>query len=74
MLADWNTLPDSLQLVLAQEALRRAADIIAHHAEILAEEIDDGALPDRGGPDALRLLAGIARMSGSGGMPAAGTA
>ena len=74
MLADWNELPDGLQLVLAQEALRRAADLIAQQAETLAEEMADGALPDHGGPNALRLLAGIARMTGSDGVMTVGNA
>ncbi len=65
MLVDWNGLSEGVQLVLAQEALRRASEIIAGHAELLAEEMDDGAVPDQGGPNALRLLAGIMRMNGS---------
>ena len=31
------------------------------HAEILAREMEDGALLDRGGPDALRLFAAVVR-------------
>ncbi len=61
MLADWNTLSDNLQLALSQEALRRAAEIIARQAETLADEMECGGLADRGGPDALRLLAGVVR-------------
>lgn len=64
MLADWDILSDNLQLLLARQALGRAADIIAGQAELLAEEIDGGFMQDRGGPDALRLLAGIVRASG----------
>ena len=63
-LADWNLLSDDLQLTLSQAALYRAAETIAGQAEILAREIEDGALNDRGGPDALRLLARIVRLSG----------
>ena len=64
MLADWNLLSDDLQLVLSREALRRAAEIIAEQAETLAEEMEIGGLRDRGGPDALRLLAGVVRVNG----------
>ena len=61
LLADWNTLTDDIQLVLSREALRRAAETLAEHAELLAVEIEDGALSDRGGPDALRLFAAVVR-------------
>jgi hypothetical protein len=64
MLIDWNTLSDELQLAIAAEALRKAAEIIACQAETLAEEMDDGALSDSGGPNALRLLAKIVRLNG----------
>ena len=60
-IASWNTLPDELQLVLSREALRRAAETLAQHAELLAEEIESGTLADRGGPDALRLFAAVIR-------------
>jgi len=63
MLADWNGLSDDLQLVLSREALGRAADIIAEQAELLAGEMELGSLADRGGPAALRLLAGIVRLN-----------
>jgi len=59
--AEWNDLPDDLQLALSREALRRAAETLAEHAELLAAEIEDGALRDRGGPDALRLCAAVVR-------------
>lgn len=64
MLAEWNKLSDALQLTLSQEALRRAADTIAGQAEVLAEEMECGALMDNGGPDALRLLAAVVRTAG----------
>ena len=54
-------MPDELQLVLAREALRRAAETLAEHAELLAIEMEEGALRDRGGPDALRLFASVVR-------------
>ena len=59
--ADWNTLNDDLQLALSREALRRAAETLAEHAELLASEMEAGALNDRGGPDALRLFAAVVR-------------
>jgi hypothetical protein len=64
MLADWNVLSDDLQLTLSREALRRAAEIIARQAEELAFEIEGGGLQDRGGADALRLLASVVRLNG----------
>ncbi len=33
----WTTMPEELQLVLSREALRRAAETLAEHAELLAE-------------------------------------
>lgn len=59
--AEWTTLPDDQQLALSREALRRAAETLAEHAEVLAAEMDDGVLSDRGGPDALRLFAAVIR-------------
>jgi hypothetical protein len=59
--ASWNTLPEEMQLVLSREALRRAAETLAEHALLLAEEMESGTLTDRGGPDALRLFAAVVR-------------
>jgi len=59
--ADWMHLSDDQQLALAREALRRAADTLAEHAEVLAEEMEMGTLSDQGGPDALRLFAAVVR-------------
>ena len=59
--ANWNNLSDDLQLALSREALRRAADILAGQAELLAAEMEGGALIDRGGADALRLFAAVVR-------------
>lgn len=59
--ADWHALTDAQQLTLAREALRRAAEILAGQAELLAEEMEGGALLDRGGPEALRLFAALVR-------------
>ncbi len=74
MLTNWNILSDDLQLALSREALRRAADIIASQAETLAGEMERGGLTDRGGPDALRLLAGVVRATGSEGFGQVGHA
>ena len=63
MLRDWNLLSDDVQLALSREALIRAAQTIAQQAEMLAEEIETGGLSDRGGPDALRLLAAVVRVT-----------
>ena len=60
-LPHWHTMPDDLQLLLARAALERAATALAEHAELLAREMEAGALPDRGGPDALRLFANVVR-------------
>ncbi len=57
----WDTLPDDLQLALAEQALLRAAETIAGQAERLATEMESGTLVDKGGPDAVRLLAAIIR-------------
>jgi len=59
--ADWNLLAEDVQLTLSREALRRAAETLAEHAEILAREMEAGTLLDRGGPDALRLFAAVVR-------------
>lgn len=59
--AGWHALPDDLQLVLAREAMMRAASTLADQAELLAFEMEEGTLRDCGGPDALRLFAAIIR-------------
>lgn len=65
MLAEWNALSDDLQLILSQQAMRRAAETIACQAELLADEMESGALADHGGPQALRLLALVVRPADS---------
>jgi len=64
MLSEWDIIPEDLQLTLTREALRRAADLIAGQAETLASEMASGAIADRGGPEALRLLAAVLRVTG----------
>ena len=71
---DWNELSDDAQLEVAREAMRRAADTIARNAELLADEIESGAIADLGGPDALRLLASMVRLSGRDSVVPAGSA
>lgn len=63
MLSDWNLLSDDLQLTLSREALQHAALSIADQAEVLASEMEFGSLTDRGGPEALRLLAAVVRIT-----------
>jgi hypothetical protein len=74
MLPVWNNLSDELQLVLAHEALTRAAANIASQAEVLADEFECGNLADRGGADALRLFAAVVRAADHDSLPAAGHA
>ncbi len=74
MLTDWTALSEDLQLTLSRAALQRAAETIAGQAEILAGEMECGGLADRGGPEALRLLAAVVRVTGQDTMPAAGHA
>ncbi len=66
--ASWDGLAEQLQVIVADAALRRAAALIAFQAEMLAREMEAGALPDRGGPDALRLLAAVVRVTGEEGL------
>jgi hypothetical protein len=63
--SSWSALPDEVQLVLAREALRRAAETLASHAELLAREMEGGVLLDQGGPEALRLFAAVVRSTNS---------
>ena len=66
MPTEWSMLSDEVQLALSREALCHAAETFAGQAETLAREIDEGSLTDRGGADALRLLAVVIRMAGRG--------
>ena len=67
MLREWHVLSDDAQLALSRQAMRRAAETIAEQAELLAQEIEFGTIDDRGGPEALRLLAAVVRVGGGGG-------
>jgi hypothetical protein len=70
----WHALPDELQLTLSREALRRAAETLAEHAELLAGEMESGTLLDQGGPEALRLFAAVVRATNRDGFATVGTA
>ena len=74
MPVEWDLLSDEAQLALSGEALRRAVDTLAGQAELLADEIETGGLADRGGPEALRLLAAVVREAGRAGPASVGTA
>jgi hypothetical protein len=74
MFADWNQLPEALQIALSREALHRASATIAAQAEVLADEMECGGLADRGGPDALRLFAAVVRVGGRDALTPAGHA
>jgi hypothetical protein len=74
MRLDWDELSEDLQISVAREALTRAGTIIAVQAEVLAEEIEQGNVADRGGADALRLLAAILRRFSADPLPPAGMA
>ncbi len=74
MLTSWTVLSEDLQLVLAQQAFVKAIETIAGQAETLAEVMEDGELRDRGGPDALRLLAAVVRATGPAHLAVAGHA
>jgi len=70
----WPDLSDDQQLVLAHEAMRRAAATLADHAELLAIEMERGGLVDQGGPEALRLFAAVVRATNGDGFGVAGHA
>lgn len=71
---DWMELTDDAQLAISAAALTQAADSIAHQAEVLAGEMERGALADLGGAEALRLFAAVLRVTGREGPPVAGHA
>lgn len=64
MVENWNVLDEEVQLSLSREALKHASETIADQAETIAGEMETGSLADRGGPDALRLLAAVVRVNG----------
>lgn len=74
MLNDWALLSDELQATLATQAMREAIESVASQAETLAREMETGSIADRGGPDALRLLAALVRVASQATVPEAGNA
>ncbi len=62
MPVEWTILSEEAQLSLSTAAMRRALSLVAHEAERLAAEIDDGHLTDQGGAEALRLLTALIRL------------
>jgi len=62
-LQEWGCLSDTQQLDVTHAALQLAFQTVAEQAEVLAGEMEGGVLLDRGGPDALRLLATVLRVS-----------
>jgi len=71
---DWDVLSDDTQMHLARQAMQRASETIANHAEQLAGELESGDIGDLGGPEALRLLANMVRLTGREMFFAAGSA
>ncbi len=59
--SEWHAMSDQLQLLLAQQAMRRASFIIADQAELFAAQFEDTTLMDRGAADALKLFATLLR-------------
>ena len=60
-MTEWDTLSEPVQLKLATEAMRQATTNLARYAELLAEEMEGGSIPDWGGKEALRLYASVVR-------------
>ena len=73
-ICDWSLLSEPLQHAVAREAMLRSAETIAGQAMVLAAEMEDGGLPDRGGAEALRLFAAVVRVTGREAAPPAGHA
>ena len=59
--SEWHSITDELQLVLANQAMRRAAAIIADQADLLAVQFATLILQDRGAAEALKLFATLLR-------------
>jgi hypothetical protein len=74
LLPEQNNLPDALQLVLAQAPTRRTVGTIAHRTEILAAEMQSGALVDYNGAEVLQAPALVIRSTEPGTEGVAGAA
>ena len=70
----WQALADDQQAALAQQAMRRAALILAEQAELFAAQFSGGVLQDRGAPDALKLFAALVRETTLDSFPTLGNA
>jgi hypothetical protein len=60
---EWLRLTETQQIEVARRAMQIAILTLADQAEVLAQEMEEGCLLDRGGPDALRLLCKVMRIS-----------
>jgi hypothetical protein len=72
--ADWHAISEELQTALAQQAMHRAALIVAEQAEMFARQFTSGTLEDRGAEDALRLFAALLRETSHASLTTAGHA
>jgi hypothetical protein len=63
--SEWHAISEDLQLVLANQAMRRAAFIIADQADLLAIQFATATLQDRGAAEALKLFAILLRETSS---------
>jgi hypothetical protein len=59
--SEWHGISEDLQLQLANQAMRRAASIIADQADLFAIQFATRTLQDRGAAEALKLFAGLLR-------------
>ena len=59
--SEWHLISEELQLVLANQAMRRASTIIADQADLLAVQFATAILQDRGAAEALKLFAVLLR-------------
>ncbi len=72
--SDWHAISEDLQTALAQQAMHRAALIVAEQAEMFARQFTSGTLEDRGAEDALRLFAALLRETSHASLTTAGHA
>jgi hypothetical protein len=72
--AEWHGMSEALQTALAQQAMHRAAMIVAEQAEMFARQFSAGTLQDRGAEDALRLFAALLRETSTASLTPAGHA
>jgi len=72
--AEWHGMSEELQTALAQQAMHRAAMIVAEQAEMFARQFSAGTLQDRGAEDALRLFAALLRETSTASLAPAGHA